>query len=331
MDALRLELIPVELQKKVVSFLSIKDAFKLARLSKSLHKALNLSTVHLPDPISSSQLWLGGVDGGALPSHGISIPLLMKNRLHSVILRCRWHDQGWGNRKGQVYIVAARRGNPKGRVAFASPVAPHSEADLTMEIAVHEADSYYLWYKVGESGHELHIRDLTVQLVLHDRPGIHLAKNFNAMRSQGALRYERDFHFRILQVVTQSLLDQIEENRPPDINLANFFEAAGIAVNKQSLEALLELSNSLVFYGCRQPIEVLDGPNIVIESPPISEIPEPAAQRNVLGNVMDEMLQQEEENEMQRNVVGDFDDDLMELLGVGMEDLAREERRRMQP
>ena len=96
-----------------------------------------------------------------------------------------WQDQGWGNRKGMVFVVETLPSDPtegpqKPRapgdympipmcvVAMAQQCAPHVAEELHLSFRVKKKAEYALWYRVGGGGgHRLAISDCRVFLVEH--------------------------------------------------------------------------------------------------------------------------------------------------------------------
>jgi hypothetical protein len=77
-------------------------------------------------------------------------------------LTCRWHDQGWGNRKGMVFArTAGGAWHP-----LARSVAPHATARLTVELPPSlRGRRVQFGYRVGGGGgHSLSIEGAVVQL-----------------------------------------------------------------------------------------------------------------------------------------------------------------------
>lgn len=108
--------------------------------------------------------------------------------VHTVALKCQWKDQGWGNRKGRLFVIGKRRevlGDPEhqqqrqqqqsedqfdgGRVVFKSDVSPHTFESLEVHFSPQMEEDYYLWYVVGGGGgHLLMIEDFCVCTLAFD-------------------------------------------------------------------------------------------------------------------------------------------------------------------
>jgi hypothetical protein len=130
-------------------------------------------------PHNSHSVSLGGpdeflVDGFRLP--------LEASKVKRVAASWRWRDQGWGNRKGRLYLQLV---NSKGTVAMSKHihegVAPHEESGMLLEWpmpsdpaaaalgplieAIAPGDELLLRMHVGEGGgHSLTVRDFEMLL-----------------------------------------------------------------------------------------------------------------------------------------------------------------------
>merc|ERR1719399_280967 len=83
-------------------------------------------------------------------------------------LSCRWHDQGWGNRKGMVFgRTAGGAWHP-----LARSVAPHATARLTVQLPPSlRGRRVQFGYRVGGGGgHSLSIKGAVVQLDTESPP-----------------------------------------------------------------------------------------------------------------------------------------------------------------
>ena len=111
-------------------------------------------------------------------------------------LSMNWHDQGSGNRKGRVFVVAKnnqtcdrsgqvvesgnvpsdRNASSKrfggGWVVYSSDNAHHEEQRLEiMLFAPNEQETYHLWYVVGGGGgHILNLSNVMIQALVFDDP-----------------------------------------------------------------------------------------------------------------------------------------------------------------
>jgi hypothetical protein len=241
-----MEQVPVDLLKRVASFLAVGDLISLSFSNPQIRSSLSISKILLPTALITEQCW------ARLTPHARryqSIPVPLRNRVHSVMLKGRFLDQRMSRRPngdGQLYVVASSKSRGH-RLVAESPVATDLETDFELQFNYTEDETYNLWYKVGV-GHHLTVFGLKTSIVIFDNPaGQHLSKIYSAMEKKGALRgHEESFHFRILQGTARALLAQIERGEQPDINLTSFFESTGIAVNEESLVALDQIASSMM-------------------------------------------------------------------------------------
>ena len=93
-----------------------------------------------------------------------------------MILTCDWKDQGWGNRKGKMFLVAQDKPNGDnitpnhlasmpfmgGRIIWESPTkAEHRTTSLTVSFSPQPNEVYQLWHRIGGGGgHSIHIRNI---------------------------------------------------------------------------------------------------------------------------------------------------------------------------
>ena len=103
-------------------------------------------------------------------------------RGHSVFLRCKWKDQGWGNKKGMLAVVrdggkAPDDYQPWGEaVVCGKEPAPHEWEDLYLMFRLDGNEGCSSTYRLcarpgGGGGHSLEVRDMTVrELLFVDSP-----------------------------------------------------------------------------------------------------------------------------------------------------------------
>jgi hypothetical protein len=157
-----------------------------------------------------------------------------------------WKDQGWGNAKGRLYVIGST--SDRHRIAAASLLAGHIETSLRLQFIPQDGEEYSLWYKAGSGGgHSLEVSRARLEFILLD--GLDFAKTYNALAERGALKVDLDFHFQLLQKVAQALLEQIQRQETPDINMTSFLESTGIPVRKETLLALEHVTASLLELG----------------------------------------------------------------------------------
>lgn len=179
--------LPSVLKTRIASYLNHRDAICLNQTSKVFHNDIRLSSLSPSYELMYSQIWLGETVAGDVPCRGEMIPIF-SSRPHSVTLTCRWRDQGWGERKGRLYIVGETKSilsqdkqqqhdnetNEKdlfhgGKVICESPLAPHEFTMMDLSFAPKINEKYYLWYRCGGGGgHLLMVENLIVHTLAFD-------------------------------------------------------------------------------------------------------------------------------------------------------------------
>jgi hypothetical protein len=84
--------------------------------------------------------------------------------------RFAWNDQGWGNRKGRLYVALIRDGTAVAWKCLQKGVAPHHEEKLSIHITDDDVcteslpgDQLAIYFHVGGGGgHELFVKDFDV-------------------------------------------------------------------------------------------------------------------------------------------------------------------------
>jgi len=251
-----LSALPNDALYHAVSFLDSKEALQLPVLNSSFRETLSLSSLHNPTPMFVRNTWYGARDEtGNTPRRSVWIPVLFPNRTHSIVLTCRWRDQGYGNRKGGLFVVAVdTHDDPNattlesienGKIVYESPLAPHEEQSLQMSFSYSPSKAYYLWYRVGGGGgHQLRVHNLEMHTIIHDSPGQWIGRNYKALHSQGFVQDNNTFSLGMLRLIAQ--LGQ-EENTPESrLRIAAFFGATGFDMSEASMKALEEIATALL-------------------------------------------------------------------------------------
>lgn len=122
---------------------------------------------------------LDGVDGSARWNNSSSAyaphywqSFQLPTRTHTALVHCKWHDQGWGNRKGMLSVVKRGGKAPNDYCKWSADVrcgaepAPHDEAPLRLRFR--PVDDEPLEYDLcaragGGGGHSLSVKDLVVR------------------------------------------------------------------------------------------------------------------------------------------------------------------------
>jgi len=181
-----------EILKSISMFLDSRDAFNFQTSSKGLHQSIGLAAINHKLKKNreswnvndySVRMWRK-IDLIILPS-GHSI----LHRMHSIHFSCQMKDQGWGNRKGYLFIAevddtewqsysekekhiqshseSAKKIREK--IIFRSPISKHNSTKLQFEFKPLPGKVYTIWYCVGGGGgHALHVKDVKIRSLVYD-------------------------------------------------------------------------------------------------------------------------------------------------------------------
>ena len=267
--------LPLELKRRVASFLKASEAINMARSCRTLHT--NLSLARLERPLFTAFGRQGDVRTGEHWYRAFRLPVLNR-RVHSMDLRFFWRDQGWGNRKTKTCVVgypaSASSEIPNefasfpfrgGRVVASSPdCAEHHETRLKLSFNPVENEVYHLWYKVGGGGgHEMQLREGCLRTVIFDDVFRNFTRNYRILCEEGVLcrEVEREtrrapldnnlFFPRMLIRVSRALRRQLQQQREmgkeadqrilPEDELEALFAEYSIPLNLGSLVAVEEI------------------------------------------------------------------------------------------
>ncbi len=151
----------------ILSFLDGEDAIRFSSVSRDC-RLVNLQP---PLPLESCAIEDWAPRNVHDPKFWQYLPTLAS--AHTVFLKCNWVDQGWGNRKGEIFVVA-RGGDETDWSSVRHSIACRSEerarhkwSTLSLRFRP-ESDQYGIWYRVGGGGgHELNVKDLSVRVLAY--------------------------------------------------------------------------------------------------------------------------------------------------------------------
>lgn len=263
MTAFPLAKLPPELIQRTASFLDPRNAIDLSRCCKSVNSNLRLSSLHPPLLLSSSQLvtrrsgitLTGDYAAGDEETPWLHLPIPFRRRVHSVTVVVRWRDQGWGNQKGQIRIVA-RRTTPRhpvdsdapfhgGKSVAESPIAEHTTTECRLMFVPIQGRAYQLYYRVGGGGgHSLQFFSARVYTTVFDDEERYISNNYRMLHRAKALGPNlvgNTFYPELLVRASKSMRRQLAAGEEPDILLSFLLEEYSIPVNEPSLVALEEV------------------------------------------------------------------------------------------
>lgn len=154
---------------------AVQDALALG----STCRTLNILRVLPRQPLESTKSWRNPSSQYS-PHLWQTIEPLDGLRVHSVLLDCKWRDQGWGNRKGMISVVKNEGKAPNDYTKWSEDVvcgkepAPHESTMLQLSFRPGGGDSqqqqqqprdvYKIYARAGGGGgHALTVSDLNVR------------------------------------------------------------------------------------------------------------------------------------------------------------------------
>jgi hypothetical protein len=212
LDKCRLFLLPLELRSRMVSFLSSNDAVRFS--DNFPGHGVQVCGLRPIRCLFRHAIWHGDVETGDLPVRSIYRIPVMAGFTHSVTLSLWWKDQGWGNRKGHIYIVASPKERfvsseqqheaksatttttlpaddhfQGGRLVWqTTDVAPHEWEQIELSFSPHDSEVYHIWYGAGSGGgHELHLRDCRLSTFIFDDVQHNRGHHYERLHSLGVV------------------------------------------------------------------------------------------------------------------------------------------------
>ena len=160
-----------EIHLAIASFLGVNDVVNYQSCTKQLRKMIHLHRLNRPSPISikngsKSQSYRCRIHVKTI----IGSPFYFSNLIHSVKLSCYYRDQGWGNRKGQIFITekSNQELQQSERITAESPLAEHHETKCELIFKPKPGFMYCLCYRIGDGGgHTLIVRDIKLESFVH--------------------------------------------------------------------------------------------------------------------------------------------------------------------
>jgi len=158
--------------KHILSFLTTKDALSFAMTSKE-NKDTTCLGIFEPIKLHDGMVrWGGSYGSGDHKRRWKEIHIPVAIPTHSAQFSCLWKDQGWGNRKGRIYITGCEDLDSPFKdedvVCCTDFDAEHDWKPLRLQFLVEEGKRYFVWYKVGGGGgHELFLRNPVVHSLIY--------------------------------------------------------------------------------------------------------------------------------------------------------------------
>jgi hypothetical protein len=243
--------------------ISVRD-FSLHSDSREENVAAAATTLP-PFDLIRYAAWEGDAHSGDIPQQCVRIPVI-PGVTQSILLTCQWRDQGHGNSKGQLFVIAknnvisptesgkagpdAAASVAKGTVIWESPIVSHETTALEMSFVPRADAEYYVYQKVGGGmNYLLDVENLKIHVTVHDRTFV--CQACQTLQKCGALN-NRDadpsFRLQLLLAVVRHLY-QCTTNQGTGLKpclLVTHFESHGFLVHKHALSKLQEMLECLV-------------------------------------------------------------------------------------
>lgn len=153
--------LPEELIVHVGDFLPITDLSSFSCCSKPIHNMFPwMKSCHPSELIPAKSKFYGHIDDQR--REGPVLQVAPNTR--RIVVKTLWRDQGWGYRKGFLYIVAFdscsqdsdKKDFSRGRIVQTSPLVDHVAQHLKIEFTPRRGETYFVWLYVGDGGgHQL--------------------------------------------------------------------------------------------------------------------------------------------------------------------------------
>lgn len=244
-----------DLKKRIADYLCASDAIWFSQTCKSIHHDLDFQT--MIDVYSYSRYLTREHHWRPTDYHEGDteriwfrlFPIVLKNPIHTIRFTCYVRDQGWGNRKGKLYIRQDKNeNNYKGDIIAESPLVDHEDRDISFQFSPEPGMKYTMCYVIGGGGgHELYVRDPEVQILYYHNRGIVDAANMLRKKDIAPIR-ESKFGLKLLIGAVERL---IQDNKsglkmPKDDALADSLAHVGLdPYNIDQLNAMMKFLASL--------------------------------------------------------------------------------------
>ena len=153
--------------KDALAFAAVCRDCRVVRLAPPLKLKETKQTWHNPSSRYSAHEW-----------QDLPLDANTRRRAHSVLLKCRWQDQGWGNRKGMLSVVAEGGTAPNDYTRWSEKVlagaepAPHDQQPLALSFRAPEGAELppcKLFARAGGGGgHSLTVSQLCVRALVFE-------------------------------------------------------------------------------------------------------------------------------------------------------------------
>lgn len=240
--ATAIDRIPADIYCQIADFLEVCDAVSFKSTCNTIKDAISLGLLQNPFPALQNFCAHGDIRNGNNILTWVEItPIFFLPLVHTVIFKCTYVDQGWGNRKGQIYITESESKadsaflNDNSRdiglkIIARSPIADHEDKPLVLKFKPKVGARYAICYKAGGGGgHKVFIKNPIIQSILYC-PCIELANVLLPVRGINA--NASAFLSGILRAVLETIVKEgkdIEEVR----SYLELFKSVGVDLTNE--------------------------------------------------------------------------------------------------
>ena len=165
--------LPSGIKQFITSFLNPEDALAFATTSMNIKEDLGLRVTNNSYGLTN-QNWYGGYADGHMERIWFRCIPISQVQIHTIQFVCDFKDQGWGNRKGRLYIREDKsKNNYDGTIVARSLIAEHHKTSLKLTFQPKPGKNYTMCYEVGGGGgHELIVKNPCFRQLLYCDEGV---------------------------------------------------------------------------------------------------------------------------------------------------------------
>jgi len=176
------------------------------------------------------------------------MPLILgDDRVHTIQFKCQFKDQGWGNRKGKLYVREDKNpSNFQGEVVAQTPIAEHHKMNVTLEFQPKTGKNYTMCFVVGGGGgHELFVYNPCILTLVYGRKIATVAAQFQKKSLKPILK--NPFVVGLMKTTIASLIRSLDCGEQQDEDLASCFTKIGFDTTKKDiLETIMDFVDTCV-------------------------------------------------------------------------------------
>lgn len=247
-----------DIKKRITDFLSPWDAISLSKTCRTIHSDLDLRI--LIDDYSYSRSLKKEHNFRPMDYHEGEreriwfrlFPIVLTNPIHTMKFSFSAKDQGWGNRKGRIFIRQDKNeNNYQGDIVAEAPLIAHEEKEMYLEFRPEQGQKYTMCYVIGGGGgHELYIRDPKIQTLFYHNGGVVDAANILRKKDIVPIR-DSNFGVTLLIGVVDRLIQDHsvmnDSNQGPknDSGDSLAYSLASIGIDPHNVQSLRALKKFL--------------------------------------------------------------------------------------